>query len=74
MFKKSLAALAVLGVAAGYASAANVTLYGVADLGLMYNHSKVETGNTATKTDSSNPASTPAPASASRARKNSATA
>ncbi len=52
MFKKSLAALAVLGVAAGYASAANVTLYGVADLGLMYNHSKVETGNTATKTDS----------------------
>lgn len=52
MFKKSLAALAVLGVAAGYASAANVTLYGVADLGLMYNHSKFETGNTATKTDS----------------------
>ena len=52
MFKKSLTALAVLGVAAGYASAADVTLYGVADLGLMYNHSKVEKNNAATKTDS----------------------
>lgn len=33
MFKKSLAALAVLGVAAGYASAADVTLFGVVDTG-----------------------------------------
>ena len=52
MFKKSLAALAVLGVAAGYASAANVTLYGVADLGLMYNHAKTDDGATTEKTDS----------------------
>ncbi len=52
MFKKSLAALAVLGVAAGYASAANVTLYGVADLGLMYNHAKTDNGTTTEKTDS----------------------
>ena len=36
MFKKSLAALAVLGVAAGYASAADVTLFGVVDTGLIY--------------------------------------
>lgn len=33
MFKKSLAALAVLGAAAGYASAADVTLFGVVDTG-----------------------------------------
>lgn len=52
MFKKSLTALAVLGVAAGYASAADVTLYGVADLGLMYNHSKYDNGTTTEKTDS----------------------
>ncbi len=52
MFKKSLTALAVLGVAAGYASATEVTLYGVADLGLMYNHSKVDDGTTTEKTDS----------------------
>ena len=38
MFKKSLAALAVLGVAAGYASAADVTLFGVVDTGLIYTH------------------------------------
>ena len=36
MFKKSLAALAVLGAAAGYASAADVTLFGVVDTGLIY--------------------------------------
>ncbi len=35
MFKKSLAALAVLGAAAGYASAADVTLFGVVDTGLI---------------------------------------
>ena len=38
MFKKSLAALAVLGAAAGYASAADVTLYGIVDTGLIYTH------------------------------------
>ena len=38
MFKKSLAALAVLGVAAGYASAADVTLFGIVDTGLIYTH------------------------------------
>ena len=38
MFKKSLAALAVLGAAAGYASAADVTLFGVVDTGLIYTH------------------------------------
>ncbi len=49
MFKKSLAALAVLGVAAGYASAADVTLYGVVDTGLIYTHTKTYDGE---KTDS----------------------
>ena len=38
MFKKSLAALAVLGAAAGYASAADATLFGVVDTGLIYTH------------------------------------
>ena len=38
MFKKSLAALAVLGAFAGAACAANVSLYGIADAGLRYNH------------------------------------
>ena len=38
MFKKSLAALAVLGAAAGYASAADVTLLGVFDTCLIYTH------------------------------------
>ena len=38
MFKKSLTALAVLGAAAGYASAADVTLFGVVDTGLIYTH------------------------------------
>ena len=38
MFKKSLAALAVLGAAAGYASAADVTLFGVVATGLIYPH------------------------------------
>lgn len=34
--KKTLAALAVLGAFAGSAAAADVTLYGVVDLGLNY--------------------------------------
>lgn len=39
--KKTLAAMAVLGAFAGSAFAADVTLYGVADLGLNYQHQKV---------------------------------
>lgn len=39
--KKTLAALAVLGAFAGSAAAADVTLYGVVDLGLNYQYSKV---------------------------------
>lgn len=39
--KKTLAALAVLGTFAGSAAAADVTLYGVVDLGLNYQYSKV---------------------------------
>ncbi len=34
MFKKTLISLAVLGAAAGSAFAADVTLYGIVDLGL----------------------------------------
>lgn len=41
MFKKSLLAVAVLGTAAGFACAADVTLYGVADTGLLYQSNKV---------------------------------
>lgn len=37
--KKTLAALAVLGAFAGSAAAADVTLYGVVDLGLNYQYS-----------------------------------
>lgn len=40
-FKKSLAALAVLGTAAGFAAAANVNLYGVVDEVLVYNYKDV---------------------------------
>ena len=40
--KKSLAALAVLGAFGASAMAANVSLYGVVDTGLMYNYNKVE--------------------------------
>ena len=36
MFKKSLAAVAVLGAFAGSAFAANVTMYGIIDTGLGY--------------------------------------
>ena len=41
MFKKSLLAVAVLGTAAGFACAADVTLYGVVDTGLLYQSNKV---------------------------------
>lgn len=42
MFKKSLAAIAVLGTAAGFACAADVTLYGIVDEGFLFNQTKVE--------------------------------
>lgn len=45
--KKTLMAVAVLGAFAGSAMAADVTLYGVVDEGLVYTHSKV-TGSDAT--------------------------
>lgn len=38
MFKKTLAAAALLGAFAGSAVAADVTLYGVVDYGLQYTH------------------------------------
>ena len=41
-FKKSLAAVAVLGAVAGSAMAANVTLYGVVDEGLYYTYKDVK--------------------------------
>ena len=40
MFKKTLAGLAVAGLFSGAAMAADVNVYGVVDLGLMYNHTK----------------------------------
>lgn len=47
--KKTLAALAVLGAfAAGSAYAADVTLYGIVDLGLTYQHSDKDDGTDAT--------------------------
>lgn len=47
--KKTLAALAVLGAfAAGSAYAADVTLYGYVDLGLMYQHADADDGTDAT--------------------------
>lgn len=50
MFKKSLLAVAVLGTAAGFACAADVTLYGVADAGLIYTNDKTtHTDGTATE-------------------------
>ena len=52
MFKKSMAALAVLSLSAGLASASEVTLYGIVDNGLLYKHAKVETNGVSTKTDS----------------------
>ena len=50
MFKKSLLAVAVLGTAAGFACAADVTLYGVADAGLLYTNKKVSEVDTLEKT------------------------
>ena len=44
MFKKSLAAVAILGAFAGSAMAANVTMYGVIDTGLMYSYKDVDAG------------------------------
>ena len=44
MFKKSLAAVAILGAFAGSAVAADVTLYGLADLGLNYIHTDLDSG------------------------------
>ena len=52
MFKKSMAALAVLSLSAGLASASEVTLYGIVDNGLHYKHSKVEADGVSKKTDS----------------------
>ena len=51
MFKKSLLAVAVLGTAAGFACAADVTLYGIADAGLVYTNSQEKTtvGDVTTK-------------------------
>ena len=48
MFKKSLAAVAVLGALAGSAMAAEVTLYGVVDTGLMYQYYDEADGKPAT--------------------------
>lgn len=59
MFKKSLAAVAVLGAFAGSALAADVQLYGLVDLGL--NWTQVDKGTTASAWV---PVRTPAPASA----------
>ena len=42
MFKKSIAALAVLSLSAGLASASEVTLYGIVDNGLLYKHSNLK--------------------------------
>ena len=48
MFKKSLLAVAVLGTAAGFACAADVTLYGKADAGLVYTNTKTTSSEDAT--------------------------
>lgn len=53
MFKKTLAGLAVAGLFSGAAMAADVNVYGVVDLGLMYNHKKTDITDQATvKNDS----------------------
>ena len=52
MFKKSFAALAVLGFCASYANASSVTLYGVVDEALVFTHEKFDvTGREGTKTN-----------------------
>lgn len=51
MFKKTLAAVALLGAFAGSAVAADVTLYGVVDYGLQYTHVDSDKANTADAVD-----------------------
>ena len=52
MFKKSFAALAVLGFCASYANASSVILYGVVDEALVFTHEKFDvTGEEGTKTN-----------------------
>lgn len=46
MFKKTLAAVAVLGAFAGSAFAADVTLYGIVDYGFNYQHVDTDAANT----------------------------
>lgn len=46
MFKKSLAAVALLGAFAGSAFAADVTLYGVVDEGFFYTHKDADKTDT----------------------------
>lgn len=53
--KKTLAAVAVLGAFAGSALAADVTLYGVVDTGLLYQHADADTTADATDTLKMNP-------------------
>lgn len=53
MFKKTLAGLAVAGLFSGAAMAADVNVYGVVDLGLMYNHTKTDITDQATVKDDS---------------------
>lgn len=52
--KKTFVAAAVLGALAGSAFAADVTLYGVVDLGLNYQNTKVDSDNAARDKDSTN--------------------
>ena len=52
MFKKSLAAVAILGAFAGSAVAADVTLYGLYDIGLNYIHTDLDDGSAKAKDDS----------------------
>ena len=52
MFKKSFAAIAVLGFCASYANASSVILYGVVDEALVFTHEKFDvTGEEGTKTN-----------------------
>lgn len=72
MFKKSLAAVAVLGAFAGSAFAAEVTMYGVIDTGLMYTYEDVADGNAPILNSTrlaSKVVSTPPTVSASRVQK-----
>ena len=51
-FTKTLAATAALLTVAGAAAAADVTLYGIVDEGLIYNHTRTTDGNTSSSTNS----------------------